>query len=64
MTDKEILEKYQNDRQPVECWCRCMGYYAVKSQYNKGKQSEFNERKWFTEENALKGLQRLDREAA
>ena len=56
MTDQEILEANKELRQPVECWCRCMGYYAVKSQYNKGKQSEFNERKWFTEQNALKGL--------
>lgn len=56
MTDQEILEAYKDKRQPVECWCRCMGYYAVRSQYNKGKQSEFKERVWFTEQNALKGL--------
>ena len=26
-----------------------MGYQRPISQFNKGKQSEFNERKWFTE---------------
>ena len=50
MTDKEILEKYQNDRQPVECWTRVMCYFRPVSHFNKGKQSEFRERVWFTED--------------
>lgn len=50
MTDKEILEQVQDNRQPVECWTRVMGYFSPRSQYNKGKQSEFKERKWFKEE--------------
>ena len=50
MTDKEILEKYSDQRQSVECWTRVMGYFRPVSGYNKGKQSEFKERKWFTEE--------------
>ena len=41
------------ERQPVECWTRVMGYLRPVSQFNKGKQSEFNERKWFTEEKAF-----------
>lgn len=40
------------ERQLVECWTRCMGYFRPVSQFNDGKQSEFNERKWFTEEKA------------
>ena len=28
-------------------------YLRPVSQFNKGKQSEFNERKWFTEEKAM-----------
>lgn len=32
-----------------ECWTRCMGYYRPASFFNRGKQSEYNERKWFTE---------------
>lgn len=52
MDVKEILEKYQNERQKCEVWTRVMGYYRPLSGYNKGKQSEFKDRKWFTEEKA------------
>ncbi|MDY6407772.1 MAG: anaerobic ribonucleoside-triphosphate reductase [Pseudomonadota bacterium] len=52
MTDKEILEANEASRQPVECWTRVMGYFRPYSQFNKGKKSEFDERVWFTEENA------------
>lgn len=51
MTDKEILAQNEKDRQPVECWTRVMGYFRPYSQFNKGKKSEFNERKWFLEKN-------------
>lgn len=37
------------ERQRVECWTRVMGYFRPVSQFNKGKQSEFKERKWFFE---------------
>lgn len=50
MTDEEILEANEKDRQEVECWTRVMGYFRPFSQFNKGKKSEFNERVWFTEE--------------
>lgn len=50
MTDKEILEANQDQRQPVECWTRVMGYFRPVSHFNKGKQSEFKERVWFTED--------------
>lgn len=50
MTDKEILSKSNKDRQECEVYTRCMGYFRPVSQYNKGKKSEFNERKWFKEE--------------
>lgn len=56
MTDTEILEKYKDSRQPVECWTRVMGYFRPVSHFNKGKQSEFKERTWFTEENIDKEL--------
>lgn len=49
MTDGEILKQYESQRQPVECWTRVMGYFRPVSGYNKGKQSEFKERKWFEE---------------
>ena len=40
------------ERQPVECWTRVMGYFRPYSHFNKGKKSEFQERQWFTEEQA------------
>ncbi len=52
MTDKEILEKNEAQRQPVECWTRVMGYFRPVTQFNRGKQSEFKERVWFTEDKA------------
>ena len=30
------------ERQPVECWTRVMGYFRPVSQFNNGKQSEVN----------------------
>jgi len=52
MTDKEILEANEGQRQPVECWTRVMGYFRPFSQFNTGKKSEFNERVWFVESKA------------
>lgn len=36
---------------------RCMGYLAALENFNKGKQSEYNERNWFTENNATAHLE-------
>ena len=49
MTDLEILNVSEQERQPVECWTRVMGYFRPYSQFNIGKKSEFNDRKWFLE---------------
>ncbi|MBQ6855312.1 MAG: hypothetical protein IJO11_07755 [Alphaproteobacteria bacterium] len=49
MTDLEILKASEQERQPVECWTRVMGYFRPYSQFNTGKKSEFNDRKWFLE---------------
>ena len=43
---KEI-ELKDSERQPVECWTRVMGYFRPVSHFNKGKKSEFANRKWF-----------------
>ncbi len=43
-----------SERQPVECWTRVMGYFRPVSQFNRGKQSEYAERVWFTQEKAIK----------
>lgn len=52
MSDEQILKENESQRQECEVWTRCMGYYRPVSQYNKGKQSEYKERVWFTEEMA------------
>jgi ribonucleoside-triphosphate reductase len=36
-------------KQTCEIWTRVMGYYRPVSQFNRGKQSEFQERRFFTE---------------
>ena len=41
------------ERQPVECWTRVMGYFRPVSQFNNGKKSEYNERKWFEESKSV-----------
>ena len=54
MTDLEILKLNENDRQPVECWTRVMGYFRPYSQFNKGKKSEFKARVCYSESKALR----------
>lgn len=49
MTDEEILEKDEQNRTECEVWTRVMGYFRPFSSFNKGKQTEFKERKWFIE---------------
>ena len=38
-----------NERQAVECWTRVMGYFRPVSGFNKGKVSEYKDRKYFSE---------------
>ena len=45
----EDLNLKDNERQECECWSRVMGYLRPKSQYNKGKVAEFEERKPYEE---------------
>lgn len=46
----EDLKIDDSERTECECWTRVMGYLRPKSQYNKGKVSEFEERKPYLEE--------------
>ena len=46
------------ERQPCEIWTRVMGYHRPVASFNRGKQSEFAERRCFSERRAkleLKG---------
>ena len=40
------------ERTRCEVWTRCMGYHRPVSHYNPGKQGEFEERKYFSEQKA------------
>lgn len=46
-----------SERQECEIWTRVMGYHRPKNWFNRGKISEFNERKNFTEEKILAHLE-------
>ncbi|MDR2667234.1 MAG: anaerobic ribonucleoside-triphosphate reductase [Holosporales bacterium] len=43
--------KFDNEKRTVcEVWTRVMGYFRPVSAFNKGKQSEYSERKYFKTE--------------
>ena len=46
---KEEIRLEENERQRCEVWTRVMGYHRPVSQFNKGKQSEYRERRFFLE---------------
>ena len=46
MTNIQLKDE---ERQPVECWTRVMGYFRPLSHFNVGKKSEFADRVWFDE---------------
>lgn len=52
-SDYKNVSLKDSERQPCEVWTRVMGYHRPKDSFNKGKQSEFNERKNFTEAKAV-----------
>lgn len=54
MSKNECLMKYREERQRCTCWTRVMGYIRSKDSFNLGKQSEAEERVYFTEQCACK----------
>lgn len=52
MAENEV-DLTDQERQPCEIWTRVMGYCRPVSEFNKGKKSEFKERKCFSEEKAM-----------
>jgi anaerobic ribonucleoside-triphosphate reductase len=53
---QKITELKDEERTVCEVWTRVMGYYRPKSAFNKGKQSEYSERKCFSEEKAKSSM--------
>ena len=62
MIDTDKIDLKDCERQPVECWTRVMGYFRPVSGFNEGKQSEFKERVWFTEEKAMKNYKEIKKD--
>jgi anaerobic ribonucleoside-triphosphate reductase len=52
MTVFEEPKVDNEERQKCEVWTRVMGYYRPTSAFNKGKQSEFKDRKCYSEDKA------------
>lgn len=50
------IELKDEERTQCEVFTRVMGYFRPTSEFNRGKKSEFKERKCFTEEKAVEGL--------
>jgi hypothetical protein len=50
-TSDAALLLTDDERQTCEVWTRVMGYHRPVSSFNRGKQGEFAERKYFTEAN-------------
>lgn len=46
---QEAVALADSERQPCEVWTRVMGYFRPLSSFNRGKQGEFHERKYFLE---------------
>lgn len=55
MADNDV-ELNENERQKCEVWTRVMGYCRPVSEFNKGKKSEFKERKCFSEEKTMRQI--------
>jgi hypothetical protein len=49
VTVADDVKLSDDERQPCEIWTRVMGYHRPVASFNRGKQSEFNERTYFTE---------------
>lgn len=52
----DIKDIPQEKRTKCEVWTRVMGYHRPVEMFNKGKQSEFAERKCFSEKRAVAHL--------
>ena len=51
-----VIRLADGERVKCEIWTRVMGYHRPKSSFNRGKVSEFNERKNFEEAKAVAHL--------
>ncbi len=53
---EHLITLEDEDRQECEVWSRVMGYYRPVSEFNIGKKSEHNERRFYSESKTLSNL--------
>lgn len=58
--DGATIEIDNAERTPCEVWCRVMGYHRPTAAFNKGKQQEHAERKWFRENLAMRTVDKME----
>ena len=56
MSKEEKVELKDEERQKCENWTRVMGYFRPVDGWNIGKKQEFADRKYFSENKAMKRL--------
>lgn len=54
MSQENTITLDDSERQPCEIWTRVMGYFRPVNFFNKGKKTEYAERKCFSEKKAMK----------
>ena len=64
MITKDGIELKDEERQRCEIWTRVMGYFRPVDNFNKGKKSEFAERKYFSEAKAINAVKDAKKAAA
>jgi anaerobic ribonucleoside-triphosphate reductase len=55
-TKEEVVKLDDKERQPCEIWTRVMGYFRPVSEFNVGKKSEANDRKYFSVKKTVRKL--------
>ena len=60
----QIAELKDEERQPVECWSRCMGYFRPVTDWNIGKKQEFADRKYFSQKKSIERISEINNIAA
>lgn len=56
LVGQHMITLIDEERQECEIWTRVVGYYRPVSEFNIGKKSEYNERKFFKESKTLNSL--------
>lgn len=56
MSEEKKVELKDEERQKCENWTRVMGYFRPVDGWNIGKKQEFADRKYFSENKAMKRL--------